>query len=320
MKRKEILFPVALNSKGELCFAKEAPKGEKYFCTECKNEMILRRSETGIKRPHFAHKKQSLECYPETVLHNTYKKLLFERLTKALRDKEPLYMEWDCSLCRGKHRVNLAENIDSVELESYLDNYKPDIVLLRQGKPVSVIEIIVTHELQENIEKYYISKNISVIKIFLESDEELYKIKDEILNPTSVEYCTELPRCPNCGTYMSRKYMNIGTYECWKCNKPHKVAWITVDNSVPITDDSWGSYYGPDAFSENEIKIAREKGVIIEERYSKTIHEKYNANICPHCGVFIGQFFIHDLLYTEEEKLLAGYKCPSCGLEKEMKV
>ena len=217
MKRKEILFPVALNSKGELCFAKEAPKGEKYFCTECKNEMILRRSETGIKRPHFAHKKQSLECYPETVLHNTYKKLLFERLTKALRDKEPLYMEWDCSLCRGKHRVNLAENIDSVELESYLDNYKPDIVLLRQGKPVSVIEIIVTHELQENAEKYYTSKGISVIKILLENDEEIYKIKDNILNPTSVEYCTELPRCPNCGTYMSRKYLNIGTYECWTC-------------------------------------------------------------------------------------------------------
>ncbi|MGC8757805.1 MAG: competence protein CoiA family protein [Caldisericaceae bacterium] len=310
MNKKEILFPVALNSKGELCYAREAPKGEKYYCTECKNEMILRRSETGIKRPHFAHKKLSPECYPETVLHNTYKKLLFERLMNAIKDNRPLYMEWGCNICKGEHKVNLVENIDSVELESYLGDYKPDIVLLKQGKPISVIEIIVTHELQENAEKYYTSEKISIIKIFLESDEEIYKIKGDILKPTLVEYCTKLPRCQNCGNYMEPKYLNITTAECWKCGFPYKAAWITTGNDVGIA-------YGPEGFSEREIKIAAEKGVIIEERYSKTMDEKYNANICPHCGSFMGKFFIHELVYTEDEKLLVGYRCFSCGSEKE---
>lgn len=92
MNKKEILFPVALNEKRELCFAKDAPKGEKHYCTECKNEMVLRRSETSKRRAHFAHKKDSETCYPETVLHNTYKNLLFKRIITALSYNEPLTM------------------------------------------------------------------------------------------------------------------------------------------------------------------------------------------------------------------------------------
>jgi ssDNA-binding Zn-finger/Zn-ribbon topoisomerase 1 len=312
MNKKEILFPVALNSKGELCFAREAVKGEKYYCTECKNEMILKKSETGKRRPHFAHKNLSPGCYPETVLHNTYKKLLYERLKNAIENNEPLYMEWDCKICQGRHRANLVENIDSVELESYLGDYKPDIILLRQGKPISVIEIVVTHEVQENAEKYYTSQNISIIKIFLESDEEIYEIKDSVLKPKSVEYCTELPRCPKCGNYMEIKYLNITTVRCWKCGLPYKAAWITIGNG------SRGIFFGPERFSENEIRVATEKGVMIEKRYSKTKNDNYNANICPHCGSFMGEFFIHDLLYTEEERILLGYECSSCGYEKKV--
>jgi hypothetical protein len=309
MNKKEILFPVALNSKGELCYAKDAPKGEKYYCTECENEMILKRSESCKRRPHFAHKQASPGCYPETVLHNTYKNFLFKKLENALIKKETIYMEWDCKICKEKHTVNLLENIDAVQLESYTGDYKPDIVLLRQGKPGSVIEIIVTHKPQESAENYYNSENIPVIKIFLESDEDIYNVNNNPLTPPSVEYCIELPKCPKCGNYMGKKHLNLGTYECWRCNIPYKVSWITTGNV------NAGDFYGPEGFTDYEIKIAKEKGIIIEKRYSKTMEESYNANICPHCGSFLGEFFIHDLLYTEEEKILTGYRCLSCGYE-----
>ena len=49
MKKKDILFPVALNEYGEICYAKDAPKNKKCYCIECKVEMILRRKEEGIK-------------------------------------------------------------------------------------------------------------------------------------------------------------------------------------------------------------------------------------------------------------------------------
>lgn len=83
--------------------------------------------------------------------------------------------------------------------------------------------------------------------------------------------------------------LNIGTFDCWKCKKPMKVSWITCT-----------SFYGPEEFSENEIKIAIENGVEIEKVYSKTSNEQYNANICPHCKTFVGKNFIRNYLYSEE--------------------
>jgi hypothetical protein len=311
MNKKDILFPIALNSTSELCYAKDAPKDEEYYCTECKKEMILKRGVAGKKRPHFAHKQISPNCYPETVLHNAYKNLLFSRLVRALTNQEQVSIEWACKICGEKHKLNLLENIDKVQLESYVENYKPDMVLLRQGRPVSAIEIIVTHKPEKEAEDYYVAEKISVIKIFLESDEDIYSVENNPLIPPSVEYCLELPRCPKCGNYMEKKYLNITTDECWNCHEPLKVAWITCGRK-----DNEGVFYGPERFNQEEIELARKNGVIIEERFSKTLQESYNANICPNCGNFIGEFFIHDFVYTEEEKIFIGYSCFSCEYEE----
>lgn len=49
---------VAYNSKGEIVLIDEAVKGEKYFCTGCKTEMIVKEGEHNVK--HFCH--VSREC------------------------------------------------------------------------------------------------------------------------------------------------------------------------------------------------------------------------------------------------------------------
>lgn len=305
--KKDILFPVALNEKWELCYAKDAPKNATYYCVECKGKMILRRSEAGLRRPHFAHKKLSPGCYPETVLHNVYKNLLFERIENAIARKEPLYMEWKCSVCGSEHKINLSEGIDDALLEAHIGEYKPDIVLLKGGEPVYAVEIVVSHEPTVYATQHYASKNIQLVKIMLETEEELYKLNEEVLRPASVEYCPVTPRCPNCGSYMEPAYLNITTSKCWHCGTPHKKCWITVGD---------GTFYGPEQFTQEEINLAKEKGVLIEKRYSRSLEEWYNANVCPRCGKFHGQLFIHDLLYLEDEKYFLGYKCPYC-LQRE---
>lgn len=80
---------------------------------------------------------------------------------------------------------------------------------------------------------------------------------------------------------------------CWKCGKPMKTVYGVVDNA-PIP---------PGCFNETMLKISREKGVILEERRSGVTGETHLVNVCPHCGNFIGEFYLHELWYEEKEKI-----------------
>ncbi len=68
--------------------------------------------------------------------------------------------------------------------------------------------------------------------------------------------------------------------KCRACSAPMKIAMIGIS--------------GPETFTESELGFARDAGVLIEKKFSKTLNESYLANTCPKCGSFIGQFFIHE--------------------------
>lgn len=90
----------------------------------------------------------------------------------------------------------------------------------------------------------------------------------------------------------NRTILQIITSDCWKCNKPMKLAILI----------SGGTFCDPSEFNESQVKIARENGVVLRENYSNTLQEKYLANTCEHCGSFIGKFFLDDYLYSENCK------------------
>lgn len=80
---------------------------------------------------------------------------------------------------------------------------------------------------------------------------------------------------------------------CWKCSKTMCSVYGLLDGH-PIS---------PDDFNDTMLKISREKGVILEERKSGTTGETHTVNVCPHCGAFIGDFYLHDLWYGETETI-----------------
>lgn len=84
-------------------------------------------------------------------------------------------------------------------------------------------------------------------------------------------------------------YIILGT--CWKCKESMNLALI--DGNVEIKH---GSVYGPEAFSEAEIKLAESNNVIIQMHHSGTRNEDYLANTCTHCGTFCGQFYYFEYL------------------------
>ena len=107
--------------------------------------------------------------------------------------------------------------------------------------------------------------------------------------------------------------MTIVDGPCWKCSAVMKVAGI----------EKAGHTGGPAEFSDEEIEIARGKGVNIREQYSKTMNEKYLANTCR-CGAFVGEHY----LFTDyiapasygslpSQSFEIGYHCENCIEMKE---
>jgi len=78
--------------------------------------------------------------------------------------------------------------------------------------------------------------------------------------------------------------------ECWQCDKPMLIALIG--------DNAGNLYGGPEGFSNEEVSLAEEHGVLLKTIFSKTSEETYLANVCKECGAFVGQFFFFAHYYT----------------------
>ncbi len=81
--------------------------------------------------------------------------------------------------------------------------------------------------------------------------------------------------------------LNVKVTECWKCKNDYLIAYFE-DDSIPV---------GPSFFTERQIDLAKDNGVIIEMVHSKTMNSDYEACVCPHCNAFLGEFFYHDYTY-----------------------
>lgn len=80
---------------------------------------------------------------------------------------------------------------------------------------------------------------------------------------------------------------------CWKCKKSMCTVYGLIDGH-PIS---------PECFNDSMLEISRQKGAILQDRMSATTGETHLVNVCPHCGAFIGNFYLHDLWYGETETI-----------------
>ena len=72
-------------------------------------------------------------------------------------------------------------------------------------------------------------------------------------------------------------------YRCWNCKEKMAIAFGR-DGDRTITP---AEFVDPDA-----IIFAKEHGVKLRMQYSKAVKMTYLANICPHCDMIQGNFYI----------------------------
>ncbi|HEY5326299.1 MAG TPA: hypothetical protein VIJ27_04815 [Mucilaginibacter sp.] len=96
---------------------------------------------------------------------------------------------------------------------------------------------------------------------------------------------------------------------CWKCKADMKIAVL----------DCSGYHPDPEAFSEDELSLARSEGVVIKSNYSKTVGRAYLSNTCPSCDTLTGNHYLFTDHFSEAmygyltyKRFPAGYFCEAC--------
>ena len=101
-------------------------------------------------------------------------------------------------------------------------------------------------------------------------------------------------KCLNCNEgYSYERILRILQSTCVHCDSPVKIA-------IGLA----GVYYGPDAFTKNEIKLAKKNGVFLKTRYARNREESWLVSTCDQCNTYIKDVDIIDyLIATRQEEL-----------------
>lgn len=302
---KDILYTVAkLNN--EIVGINGASKGNSYCCVICGGEMILKKSDKQLRRPHFSHKNLTANCTPEGALHLAFKNLLFEEINNRLQNSHIMQIEWGCEFCGKNHVVNLLNKVKNVEIESSLKTCKPDILLFDEyDKPIIAIEVVVTHEPEEESLKYFRDNKIVLVQLNIKNEDDLKIVREETIIPSLVLCCLNNQRCDHCNDFMHTKKRMISNAECWKCSTPMKIADFETNEKGEVNLE--------------EILFLKKQGIIIENRYVKDLGNYY-VNVCRKCNYFHGpvrmcSYFNNDY---KLEKYIVGYECLRCGNKQDI--
>ena len=113
---------------------------------------------------HYAHQEE-IKCpvtQPETALHLNTKFYLYKQLFAGTR----LYLSQECvNRCGNSRVVVWAKDWDKVMIESSLGKYRPDILIIGRSGERYVIEIKVTHSVEEDKAALYKDNNITWLEV-----------------------------------------------------------------------------------------------------------------------------------------------------------
>ena len=239
----------ALNEKEIFTHIDSVKKGERYFCINCKLELIPKRGEK--RQHHFAHKpatalneKERLivsACRKsnESYLHKAFKKGLHELLEKKIEKHEDFIIHWKASNI-GELEKNLLRIANSIKIEKSIGDFKPDLTLYdKNGKAYVAIEIVVDNKPSREKLAYYSENRITLYEIVLDKEcsSALNNIEKLAAYPTFFSYIPNpqkdltIPEnriCEKCGETAYFSYLNISTVICPYCMTSNRIAYRSI--------------------------------------------------------------------------------------------
>jgi hypothetical protein len=225
-------------------------------------------------------------------------------LNEHLLNRTPFPVSWNCTYCQTLHAGDLLKRVQAIDQPDAGD----DLIKLigEAGKLFGVINISKNKTLNKKFAEHYGA--LDAIYIQFNPFANGANIATCLASPEFVDTCLN-PKCKNCAGYKKVKSLWVIDSSCWKCKHPMKVAVL----------DCNGFHGGPDRFNDQELALARSKGAIIQNNYSKTIRNSYLSNTCLQCNNFAGDHFLFTDNYCEAmygqlpyETTDLGFSCNQC--------
>jgi Competence protein CoiA-like family len=129
------------------------PRRPRCTCFVCERRLFARHYANRQRQDHFAHESHS-KCYAadqhggEGALHISAKLHMMQELRRYISDGGgPLTIPAACVRCRDvmAQVACTLQHGDDVHVEKFREGFKPDVQILRDGTPILVIEVVVTH-------------------------------------------------------------------------------------------------------------------------------------------------------------------------------
>lgn len=124
-----------------------AKKGQDFSCPICESEVVLKRGK--IRIPHFAHK-PDIACSGEGVCHKVAKQMIYLMYLRTVRSVMMSVTTFRrCPNCSQGALFCQTPQYNDVACEVGVGRHRVDVALLRDGKPVSGIEVRDTHPVDD---------------------------------------------------------------------------------------------------------------------------------------------------------------------------
>lgn len=282
-------------------------------CIGCAQPVSLR---AGSKvQPHFGHRPGAVCTAPETVLHSTAIQVIAAALADAINSGSPYPVQWWCDTCATLNNGNLARGQGrTVTVDSALPGvlFRPDVAVFAAGRPVAVVEVVVTHDVEEATAAYYEEVGLPVFRVWptwetllalrsgflLEQGAPKFTISGPVpcAAPSHVDPAVPCGTCDQPAAVFRVETVRERVH-CWRCKKD-----VPVMELSRVADGS--AFSASDPEMAGVVEIAAGTGVVLAEALSKTVAKRYLMHHCPACNAKVGDFYA----YGEGGLVLAGDK------------
>lgn len=200
----KLLNPWALDAFGKIVSIEHAQKGENYSCPQCHEPLTFCKKGNGphAHQDHFAHKPGG-DCSfysshdPESEIHKLAKEAIYNILQSYIDNQREFPISWTCPECGCTFNGNLLKKAKTVEKEKqfkdrsdYSLSKQPDVSLVDEnGKLIVAIEVVFTHDVEEEKLQFFIHNNVVLVKIFVQSAEDCNDLEQRLRTPDNVNLC-----------------------------------------------------------------------------------------------------------------------------------
>lgn len=268
-----------------------------YICVGCNKELSPRIGK--IRRKYFAHK-QTVNCSPESYLHQLAKLRFYKLYSEALLRKEPFILninlkrnctygdkklpDFKCDV-KSVPEIDLTKYYPHIVLETKQGEFIPDLCLLSSKKDeVLFVEIAVTNKCKP--EK--INSGNKIIEIIIKSEEDIEELINSPIESTSknvniFNFKMELTDnfCSGDCYYFKKMFQ---AYSLRTIRQTYNYSFLVQTDGKVLLKEEVDLFDISDNVYKQEILMSDDdKGMIVKRCIAKALSSGVNVNNCYAC-------------------------------------